>query len=173
MKRMASYKVLIAFSLIVLIIIGGVFLFQQQPWSKNPLEITLTTPASTLPADKEVYVGGAVVSPGWYPLEPGDGIEDVLSMAGGGTGDADPARVKLYICEKFDDGESAAPQLVSINRAEAWLLDALPGIGPALAQNIIQYRQENGPFVMIEELLLVSGIGEAKYDGLKDLITVE
>ncbi|MQY55516.1 MAG: hypothetical protein GH156_02965, partial [Dehalococcoidia bacterium] len=106
-------------------------------------------------------------------LEPGDGIEDVLSMAGGVTSNADPARVKLYICEKFDDGESVAPQLVSINRAEAWLLDALPGIGPALAQNIIQYRQENGPFVMIEELLLVSGIGEAKYDGLKDLITVE
>ena len=156
----------------MLIIIGGVFLFQQQPWSNEPLEITLTTPTTALPADKEVYVGGAVVSPGWYHLEQGDGIEDVLSMAGGGTINADPARVKLYICEKFDDGESVAPQLVSINRAEAWLLDALPGIGPALAQNIIQYREENGPFVMMEELLLVSGIGEAKYDGLKDLITV-
>ena len=173
MKRLASYKVLIAFSLIVLIIIGGVFLFQQQPWSKKPLEITLTTTTSPLPAEMEVYVDGAVVSPGWYPLEPGDDIEDVLSMAGGVSSNADPARVKLYICEKFDGGESVAPQLVSINRAEAWLLDALPGIGPALAQNIIQYRQENGPFVMIEEVLLVPGIGEAKYDGLKDLITVE
>jgi competence protein ComEA len=63
--------------------------------------------------------------------------------------------------------------LISINRAEDWLLDALPGIGTALAQNIIQYRQENGPFVLTEELLLVSGIGEAKYDGVKDFITVE
>ncbi|GAG10225.1 unnamed protein product, partial [marine sediment metagenome] len=49
----------------------------------------------------------------------------------------------------------------------------LPGIGPALAQNIIQYREDNGPLVMIEELLLVPGIGEAKYDGLRDSITVE
>lgn len=170
MNRLASYKVLIAFFLIVLIIIGGVFLFQQQPWSKKPLEITLTSPASALPGEMEVYVGGAVMSPGWYPLEEGDGIGDVLAMAGGVTSDADPTQVKLYIPESE---EGASPQKISINRAEAWLLDALPGIGPALAQNIIQYREENGPFVMSEEVIMVPGIGEAKYDGLKDLITVE
>ncbi len=143
MKRLASYKVLIAFSLIVLIIIGGVFLFQQQPWSKEPMEITLTTPASTLPAEMEVYVGGAVVSPGWYPFEPGDGIEDVLSMAGGVTSDADSARVKLYICEKFDDGESVAPQLVSINciqlsgaLASPWIL--VVDLGYSLNRRLIE-----------------------------------
>jgi len=170
MKWLERYKFIIAFSLIVLIIIGGVFLFQQQPWAKKPLEITLTTPASALPAEAEVYVGGAVISPGWYPIEQGDSIGDVISMAGGITSDADPARVKLYV---FEVGEGAEPQQISINRAEDWLLEALPGIGPALAQNIIQYREQNGPFVMIEELMMVPGIGEAKYDGVKELITVE
>lgn len=72
-----------------------------------------------------------------------------------------------------ESGESDTPQKVSINRADAWLLDALPGIGPTLAQNIIDYREEHGPFTMIEELLLVPGIGQATYDGVKDYITVE
>jgi len=145
-------------------------LFQKQPWSKKPVEITLTTPTSALAVEAEVYVGGAVISPGWYPLEEGDSIGDVISMAGGVASDADPTRVKLYV---FESGEGSEPQQISINRAQAWLLDALPGIGPALAQNIIQYREQNGPFVMIEELMMVPGIGEVKYDGLKDLITVE
>jgi len=129
MKRLANYKVLIAFSLIVLIIIGGIFLFQQQPWSEKPLEITLTTPTTASPAEMEVYVGGAVVSPGWYSLEEGDGIGDVLSMAGGVTSDADPAKAKLYIYDKFESEESVAPQLVSIKRigpngalATSWIL---------------------------------------------------
>ncbi len=169
MNWVARYKIIIIVFLFILIVSGGVMLFQQQPWSKKPLEITLATPWAP-PAEMEVYVGGAVASPGWYLIEEGDGIGDIISMAGGVTSDADPTRVELYIPESV---ERASPQKISINRAEAWLLDALPGIGPALAQNIIQYREENGPFVMIEELMLVPGIGEAKYDGLKDLITVE
>lgn len=65
------------------------------------------------------------------------------------------------------------PQKVSINRAEAWLLESLPGIGPTLAQNIIEYRRQNGHFAIIEELKLVPGIGEATYEGIKELVTVE
>lgn len=170
MKWLAKYKVIIVIFLIILIAGGGVMLFQKQPWSKKPLEITFTTPASTLAAEAEVYVGGEVLSAGWYPLDEGHSIGDLISMAGGVTSDADPTRVKLYV---FQSGECGEPQQISINRAQAWLLDALPGIGPALAQNIIQYRDQNGPFVMIEELMMVPGIGEAKYDGLRDLITVE
>jgi len=169
-KWLERYKVIIASLLIVLIIIGGVFLFQKQPWAEEPLEIVLTTPASALPAEAEVYVGGAVISPGWYSLEEGDGFGDAIMAAGGLRSDADPDRVKLYV---YQIDEGAEPQKISINRADAWLLDALPGIGPALAQNIIQYRGENGPFESIEKLMRVPGIGQAKYDGLSDLITVE
>jgi competence protein ComEA len=161
---------LIALSLIALIIVGGIFLFQQQPWSKESLEIILTTPVSASTTEWEIYVDGAVENPGWYSLEQDNDIRDVLSMAGGFTSNTNPVKAKLYICE---NGKSVAPQLISINRAPDWLLDALSGIGTALAQNIVQYREENGPFMMIEELLLVSGIGEAKYDGVKNFITVE
>ena len=170
MNWLARYKIIIVIFIVILIAGGGVVLFQKQPWARGPLEITFTTLASALPAEAEVYVGGAVISPGWYPLEQGDSIGDVMLMACGVTSDADPTRVKLYV---FGSGEGAEPQQISINRAEAWLLDALPGIGPSLAQNIIQYREQNGPFVINEELMMVPGIGEAKYDGLKDLITVE
>ena len=170
MKQLINYRMLIALSLVALIIVGGIFLFQQQPWSKESLEITLATPASASTTEWEIYIDGAVENPGWYSLKQDSDIRDVLSMAGSFTSNTNPVKVKLYI---YENGEDIAPQLISINRAQDWLFDALPGIGTALAQNIIQYREENGPFVLIEELLLVSGIGDAKYDGVKDFITVE
>jgi competence protein ComEA len=68
--------------------------------------------------------------------------------------------------------EGEPPQKVNINRAEAWLLGALPGIGEVRAQAIIDYRQQNGPFRSTNELLKVAGIGTATYERIKDLITV-
>lgn len=62
--------------------------------------------------------------------------------------------------------------LVNINTADAGQLDTLPGIGPALAQRIIQYRETNGPFYSVEDIKNVSGIGDKKYEELKDKITV-
>lgn len=170
MKRLTNYRMLIALSLIALIIVGGIFLFQQQPWSKESLEIILAKPVSASTTEWEIYVDGAVENPGWYSLEQDNDIRDVLSMAGGSNSNINPVTAKLYI---YENGKSVAPQLISINRAPDWLLDALPGIGTTLAQNIVQYREENGSFMIIEELLLVSGIGEAKYDGVKNFITVE
>ena len=62
---------------------------------------------------------------------------------------------------------------VDINTADADTLDTLPGIGPALAERIIAYREEHGPFKSGEELMEVKGIGEATYEGLAEWITVE
>jgi competence protein ComEA len=62
---------------------------------------------------------------------------------------------------------------ININTASLGELDILPGIGPSIAQNIIDYRQENGPFTAIEEVQNVSGIGPAKYEQIKDLITLQ
>lgn len=77
--------------------------------------------------------------------------------------------------EPEPDGEvnpAEQPQKIDINRAEAWLLEALPGIGESKAQAIIDYRQQNGGFKHITEITRVEGIGPAIYEQIKDLITV-
>ena len=70
------------------------------------------------------------------------------------------------------EGPSPTPQRVDINRAEPWLLEALPGIGPRLAEAIVSYRQEKGPFRSPQEIQRVPGIGVELYEKLKDIITV-
>jgi len=69
-----------------------------------------------------------------------------------------------------DDGQTG--ELVNINTATLEELDSLPGIGPTTAQKIIDYRTENGPFSVIEDIMNVSGIGPATFEDIKDLITV-
>ena len=72
-------------------------------------------------------------------------------------------------------GDTPAPgneSLININTADQAALDSLPGIGPALAQRIIQYREKNGPYKVPEDIKNVSGIGEKRFENLKDLITV-
>jgi competence protein ComEA len=73
-----------------------------------------------------------------------------------------------------DDGSSdtSNPDLVNINTATLEELDSLPGVGPTTAQRIIDYRNTNGPFTTIDQIMDVSGIGPATYDEIKDLITV-
>jgi len=70
------------------------------------------------------------------------------------------------------EGATPRPQMVDINRAEPWLLEALPGIGPGLAAAIVRYREEKGPFRSPQEVQLVPGIGAGVYEKMKDLITV-
>ncbi len=77
--------------------------------------------------------------------------------------------LRLYIPSM---GEEQEPQKIDINRAEVWLLKALPGIGETLAQRIVDYRQKNGPFRNTAELLKVAGIDSATYEKTKHLITV-
>ena len=68
--------------------------------------------------------------------------------------------------------ETQSSQKIDINRAEAWLLEALPGIGQTRAQAIVDYRNENGPFKRIKDLLKVEGIGQGTLDGIEGFITV-
>jgi competence protein ComEA len=67
----------------------------------------------------------------------------------------------------------APPGLININSATLAELDTLPGIGPVKAQSIIDFREDHGPFTSKEEILAVTGIGPATFDGIKELITVQ
>ena len=67
----------------------------------------------------------------------------------------------------------AAGQLLNLNTATVAQLETLPGIGPALAQRIVDYRTANGPFATLDDLLNVSGIGPSKVDAIRDLVIVQ
>ncbi len=151
--------------LVVIIAIGGVVAWSRYSRSQ-PIEISLS-PASELQG--EVYIGGAVINPGIYPLKAEDTVTNLIEAAGGSTGNADLSNLEIYIPEATTVEQ---PQKVDINRAEAWLLEALPGIGEAKAQAIIDYRNKNGAFHTINELLKVKGISNTVYEQIETLVTV-
>jgi len=157
---------IIAF-LLVSLVSGGIVLAVKQS-SHKPVEISLSRTVPIQYKD-EIYIDGAVANPGFYPLREDDTIE-ALIQAAGLTPDADTGKIKIYVPKTV---ESSQPQRIDLNRAEAWLLDALPGIGPDRAQAIVDYRNQHGFLRRIEDLLQVEGIGESTLDKIRDLITLE
>lgn len=151
-------------------------------------------------AASEVYVDvdGAVVTPGVYRLREGARVAQAIDAAGGLTPEADVAGLnraskvvdgqKIYVPhvgeqQTFDvvagsgpgeasAGASVASDLVNINTANASELQTLSGIGPSMAQSIIDERTQNGPFTSIDDLMRVSGIGEKKFAKIKDCICI-
>lgn len=140
-----------------------------------------------------VHVDGAVVSPGVYDLTGDDlRLEDAVEAAGGLSDDADTTSlnlaapledgVKVHVPAQGEAassetsagsaGETPSSTLVNINTATAEELTALPGVGEATAANIIADREQNGPFTSIEDLMRVSGIGEKKFEKMRELICV-
>ncbi len=164
-SRLSQYWTLITISLIAIIVIGGIVACARYSPSQ-PIEISI--PAGQ-EVQGEIYIGGAITNPGFYPVEAGDSIEALIQAAGGTTSSADLSRLKLYITEV--GAEEPLPK-IDLNRAEVWLLKALPGIGETLARRIVDYRDENGPFRNINELTKVEGIGATTYEEIKHLITV-
>jgi competence protein ComEA len=166
MSRADRFYLFITVFLLVAAIAGGVMLAVQHSRSQ-PLEIVLS---QIEPPEQsgELYIGGAVANPGIYALREGDTLQTLLSDAGVEP-DADFSHIEIYVPR---EGEASLPQKIDINRAEPWLLEALPGIGEVTAQAIVDYRNENGPFQRIEDLLKVKGIGEGTLDKIKDFITV-
>ena len=166
MSRADRFYLFITVFLAIAAIAGGVMLAVQHSRSQ-PVEIVLS---QTEPPELsgELYIGGAVANPGIYALREGDTLQTLLSDAGIEP-DADLSHIEIYVPR---EGEEQSPQKIDINRAEPWLLEALPGIGETRAQAIVDYRSENGPFRRIEDLLKVSGIGSATFEQIKDYITV-
>ncbi len=139
-----------------------------------------------------VYITGAVPRPGVYALPKDARVQDGISAAGGFLAEADKSKINLAAL--LDDGQkldipfvegatlvlgtpvatiiTSSTELVNINTASADQLDSLPGIGPTTAQKIIDYREQNGPFVSTQDIINVSGVGPGTYERIKDLITV-
>ena len=123
----------------------------------------------------KVEVKGEVENPGVFYVEKGSCIADVLDQAVPKE-NADlsqiPLQQELFHTEILVIPEIREIRLISINSASAEELMTLPGIGAALAERIITYRTEYGGFRTLEELMNVSGIGEIKYDRLREFITL-
>jgi competence protein ComEA len=166
MSRADKFYLFVTVFLAIAAIAGGIMLAVQNSRSQ-PVEIVLS---QTEPPELsgELYIGGAVANPGIYPVKEDDNLQTLLSDAAVEP-DADLSHIELYIPR---EGEDQSPQKLDINRADPWLLEALPGIGEVTAQAIVDYRSENGPFRRIEDLLKVSGIGPVTFAKIKDYITV-
>lgn len=142
-----------------------------------------------------VHVLGAVSEPGIVELAPAARVVDAVAAAGGLAADADAGGVNLarvlvdgeqLVVPKVGEAPPAAAAAaggqagaaasgggrVSLNQADVAALDTLPRIGPALAQRIIDWREANGPFTDVSQLLEVAGIGDAVYSGLVDLVSL-
>lgn len=144
-----------------------------------------------------VHIEGMIQHPGVYELDEGARLIDLVHLSGGLL---EGASNKVNLAQKLQDesfifipseeeyelskedsapmlhfqppGASSNTQLVNINTAEQLQLESLPGIGPVLAERIVSYRQQHGPFKVLADLKKVSGIGEKRYQDLESLITI-
>lgn len=149
-----------------------------------------------------IHIAGAVKIPGVYQLKSTDRIVDAVKIAGGATEEANLDLINLaallkdgqkiiipyktysetgeeintntynYVASAYSSSGSTSAK-ININTANANMLQNLPGIGPVLSERIIEYRNQNGLFGMIDDIKDVSGIAEKKYEGIKDQICVQ
>jgi competence protein ComEA len=193
-----SRRELTALTGVVLIGLAGVGLWYVRSLP-HPVEVrsdraSAPPSASPSPAVIVVHVAGWVRHPGVYEFHEGDRVVDAINAAGGPKKHA--ALDSLNLASLLTDAEqvlvykqtpggaaasgtaavptaSGAPAgQINVNTASATELEELPGIGEVLAQAIVDYRTENGPFTSVDQLEDVSGIGPATLEDIRDLVTV-
>jgi competence protein ComEA len=164
----------LAFAVAALALLGVWLLGRSDTVPAQP-ELEISIPSGTV----MLHVVGEVQSPGVYKLEIGSRVHDAIQAAGGFTEAALQHSVNL--ARLVSDGEqlvvlsedqvsvaASEEKLVSINRASAAELERLPGIGPALAERIVEHRKSVGSFSTIDQLRQVGGIGEKLFSRIKD-----
>ena len=194
------HRHILMMALTALVLAGAVvWLLRHPPAPPGPvLQIATAPPTPTLiptvtPAPLRVYVSGSVAYPDVYQLPPGSIVKDALSAAGGTLPEADLVRINL--AQQLSDqqhvhipqaGEPLLPAgglgqtqpssssggCLDINQATVDELDELPGIGPAYAERIVEYRTAHGPFPDVDALDQVKGIGPAILEQIRDRVCV-
>ena len=153
--------------------------FGGEPVEPPPVRVSPGSEAASI----TVHVAGAVVGPGLVVIPSGSRVADAVAAAGGLLEDAEPSGLNL--AAPVVDGQqivvrtvgAAGPPLVDdgrvrLNSATATDLEAIAGVGPVLAERIVAYRERNGPFTEVEDLLDVAGIGESKLEAMRDQVIV-
>ena len=164
----------------------GVYVFSSS-FSSQP-KVTLSKPSTSNSQDVKspsiyIHVAGAVRKPGIYQLDSGSRVFDAVLLAGGFTNKANQTSVNM--ARILNDGEQLLvssgssnaqvqleSSLISLNQASSSQLEDLPGVGPALAGRMVDWRTANGGFKSKEDLLNVAGIGDKLFAAVKDLVTL-
>ena len=132
------------------------------------------------PSDFVVHVAGAVMEPGLYRLDAGARVSDAIELAGGFAESA--LRSSVNLARMVADGEQIVVldesqlgtegKFISLNSASASTLEKLPGIGPATAAKIVEYRTKIGSFSSVEQITEVPGIGNKLLEQMRDQLTL-
>lgn len=173
--------------IVLLLCLAGSIFWDEDILGTDPSETAAAEPVTEAPEERAVYVyvTGAVRKPGLYSFPGTVRIGEAVQSAGGAVPYADTAAINYageagdgthvhipYNLEGIPAGSDEANGLININEADEKKLTELPGIGPAMAQRIMDYRNEHGAFKDCGELQQVKGIGVAKYKTIKDKVTV-
>lgn len=185
--------VIVAISIIIVATIGIYIFKQTQENEKNYYETEENMETKEKNINQiTIHITGEVNNPGIVMLDEGARIVDALEAAGGETQNADINKLnlayvledgeKLYIPGKNEEGKEYITRgngnqtetaKVNINTAQIEELSTLPGIGEATANKIIEYRKENGKFEKIEDIKNVAGIGDSKFQNIKEMLKVK
>jgi len=190
-------KIILIVGLALVMIVGSFYSF----WQKNSVSEHVTTGEVMKGAKGNeeksneivIYISGAVNKPGVFKLAQNARVIDAVTLAGGLTPEADVTKTNMAQLVKDgmhinvvakapvsqSNGTSTPPVsigkgqgMININSADKTALDTLPGVGPALAERIVEYRQTNGGFSDIEGLKKVPGVSSSKFEKMKDKITI-
>jgi len=183
-KKHYIYVIIIIIIVVVILLIPVKDEDESNPFYPQILSDTIDEP-------EYIYIDikGEVKNPGVYKVLKEYRLFQLLSLAGGVTGEADTLAINLSLklydqqvlyIPSFEDGypiivdvlDENHNNIININSASLELLDTLPGIGPSTAQSIVDYRNDVGFFTSVEDIVNVPGIGEATYNEIKNLITV-
>lgn len=186
-------KIVKRYGWILILIILIVFMSLKVPAVSEEKNITtqinsMDTVTEKTSENKEMMVDikGEVMKPGVYKVTAGMRVNDVIQMAGGLTNNADPTSVNLaqklqdemvvlvtnQLQALTDSALDSSSKQIALNQATSEEIQTLSGIGPSKAKAIIDYREKNGPFQKKEDLLNVSGIGEATFENIQEQIRI-